>query len=175
MDENRRTPEKGHAMTLPVGTRIPDVEGELPDGSVWRSADTRGKPLVLYFYPKDFTPGCTREACSFRDAREELVGLYGAEVIGVSQDSPATHKKFIAEHRLPFQLVSDAKGAISKAFGAAMLGGLLPISKRVTYVVDADGIVRGVFDHQRQAERHVEEVRECLASIGGRSSAGTAG
>lgn len=158
-------------MPLTIGSKIPDVEGPLPDGSIWRSADAKGHPLVIYFYPKDFTPGCTREACSFRDAREELVGLHGAEIVGVSRDTPDSHAKFIAKHRLPFQLVADEDGKITKAFGATILGGLLPISKRVTYVADADGIVRGVFDHTFAAERHVEDVRECLMAMSsGRSS-----
>jgi peroxiredoxin Q/BCP len=152
-------------VPLATGTRAPDVEGKLPDGSVWRSRDARGKPLVIYFYPKDFTPGCTREACAFRDAREEIVGLYGAEVVGVSRDSAETHARFAAAHHLPFPLVADPNGEITKAFGATLFGGLLPVSRRVTYVVDAEGVVRGVFDHQLDAERHVREVRECLASI----------
>ena len=152
-------------MTLPVGSKAPDVEGRLADGSTWSSRDHRGRPLVVYFYPKDFTPGCTREACAFRDAREELVGLFGAEVVGVSRDSHETHARFAETHRLPFALVADPDGAITRAFDAQLFMGILPLSKRVTYVVDAEGTIRGVFDHQRAAERHVDEVRECLASL----------
>jgi peroxiredoxin Q/BCP len=152
-------------MPLSVGSTIPDVEGPLPDGTVWRSADAKGHPLVIYFYPKDFTPGCTREACSFRDNREEIIGLYGAEVIGVSRDKPDSHARFIAEHRLPFQLVSDVDGKITKAFDAQLLGGLVPVSRRVTYVVDGTGVVRGVFTHTFAAEQHVDDVRACLAKI----------
>jgi thioredoxin-dependent peroxiredoxin len=152
-------------VPLAVGTTIPDVEGVLSDGTTWRSRDARGNPLVIYFYPKDFTPGCTREACAFRDAREEIVGLYGAEVIGVSRDTAESHGQFAAKYRLPFRLLADPKGDITKSFGATMLGGLIPVSRRVTYVVDAEGIVRGVFDHQLAAERHVDEVRECLAGL----------
>jgi peroxiredoxin Q/BCP len=152
-------------MPLTIGSTIPDVTGALPDGSIWRSADARGHPLVIYFYPKDFTPGCTREACSFRDAREELVGLHGAEIVGISRDTPESHARFIAKHRLPFQLVSDADGKITRAFGAALLGGLVPVSRRVTYVVDGEGVVRAVFDNMFAAERHVDEVRACLDAI----------
>jgi peroxiredoxin Q/BCP len=158
-------------MPLSIGSRIPEVEGPLPDGSTWRSADAKGHPLVIYFYPKDFTPGCTREACSFRDAREEIVGLHGAEVIGVSRDTPDSHARFIAKHRLPFQLVSDADGSITKAFDAQMLGGIIPVSRRVTYVVDGEGVVRGVFTHTFAAEQHVEDVRACLATLS-RTAAG---
>jgi thioredoxin-dependent peroxiredoxin len=154
-------------MTLPIGSKAPDVEGSLADGSSWRSRDHRGHPLVVYFYPKDFTPGCTREACAFRDAREELVGLYGAEVVGVSRDSHESHARFAEAHRLPFPLVADPTGAITKAFDAQLFMGILPLSKRVTYVLDAGGIVRGVFDHNGAAERHVEEVRECLSQMRG--------
>src|SRR5262245_41727848 len=146
-------------MPLQIGSRIPDVEGVLADGSVWKSAATRGRTLVIYFYPKDFTPGCTREACTFRDAREELVGLYDAELVGVSRDAPETHARFREHHGLPFPLVSDADGSITKAFGATLLRGLVPVSRRVTYVVDGEGVVRGVFDNMFQAERHVAEVR----------------
>lgn len=152
-------------MTLSIGTKIPDVAGTLPDGSPWRTTDALGKPLVIYFYPKDFTPGCTREACAFRDAREELVGLYDAQLVGVSRDTSDSHTRFIEKHSLPFPLVSDKDGTITKAFEAGLFGGLLPLSKRVTYVVDAEGVVRGVFDHNSAAERHVDEVKECLAKL----------
>jgi peroxiredoxin Q/BCP len=152
-------------MPLKIGSKIPDVTGVLSDGSAWRSADAKGHPLVVYFYPKDFTPGCTREACSFRDAREELVGAHGAEIVGVSRDTPESHARFVEKHRLPFQLVSDVDGRITKAFGATILGGLLPVSKRVTYVADAEGVVRGVFDNMFDAERHVADVRACLDAM----------
>jgi peroxiredoxin Q/BCP len=154
-------------MTLPIGTKAPEVEGTLGDGTRWRSRDHLGRPLVLYFYPKDFTPGCTREACAFRDAREELVGLYGAEVVGVSRDSHESHARFAERHALPFPLVADPTGSITRAFDAQLFMGILPLSKRVTYVVDGGGVVRGVFDHNAAAERHVDEVRACLASIAG--------
>ncbi len=152
---------------LTIGSPIPDVSGTLDDGSLWRSSDARGHPLVIYFYPKDFTPGCTREACTFRDAREELVGLYGAEIVGVSRDDDASHARFVEKHSLPFRLLADPDGRITKAFGATLLAGLLPVSRRVTYVVDGSGVVRGVFDSMFQAERHVDEVRACLETIVG--------
>jgi peroxiredoxin Q/BCP len=152
-------------MALAIGTKIPEVAGLLPDGTEWRTGATRGRPLVLYFYPKDFTPGCTREACSFRDAREELVGMFGAEVVGVSRDSPESHQRFIDRHSLPFTLVADPSGEITRAFDATLLGGLLPISKRITYVVDSNGVIRGVFNHALAVERHVEDVKACLSSF----------
>lgn len=152
-------------MALKVGERIPDVAGVEEDGSTWRTSDARGRTLVLYFYPKDFTPGCTREACGFRDAYEELSGGHGAEVVGVSRDTPESHARFRQKHGLPFRLVSDTKGEITRAFEATMLGGLLPVSRRVTYVVDKEGVVRGVFTHTLDATRHVADVRALLVDL----------
>lgn len=153
------------SMALSIGSRLPDVSGQLSDGSSWSSSDALGKPLVIYFYPKDFTPGCTREACSFRDNFAEIAETRGATVIGVSRDSVDSHRKFIERHGLPFQLLADEDGSISKACGTTMLGGLLPISKRVTYVVDSKGVVRGVFDHTFAAERHVADVKALLEEL----------
>lgn len=143
----------------------PDVSGTLQDGSQFTLSSARGRPLVLYFYPRDFTPGCTREACSFRDAHEELVGVHGARVIGVSRDSPESHARFVREYKLPFDLLSDPDGRIARAFGAAYLGGLLPLTRRMTFVIDAQGIVRGIFRHELSVERHVEDVRRCLQTL----------
>ena len=128
-------------------------------------SDSLGRPLVLYFYPKDFTSGCTKEACLFRDAYSELRASHGVEIAGVSRDSAESHERFRAEHRLPFPLVSDAGGAISRQFGVAWLWGLLPLVKRVTFVVDAGGIIRGLFHHEAAIDRHLKEVRQCLESI----------
>lgn len=162
---SRSRPFKEDSMALSIGSRLPEVSGQLSDGSTWSSSDAVGKPLVIYFYPKDFTPGCTREACSFRDNFAEIAETRGATVIGVSRDSVDSHRKFIERHGLPFQLLADEDGSISKACGATMLGGLLPISKRVTYVVDAKGVVRGVFDHTFAAEKHVADVRALLEEL----------
>ncbi|HQR40080.1 MAG TPA: peroxiredoxin [Blastocatellia bacterium] len=152
-------------MPLSVGDRVPDVSGTLPDGSTWKTSDARGKPLVVYFYPKDFTPGCTREACAFRDSHNDIVENYGAEVVGISRDTAESHEKFAERHNLPYKLVADPTGELTKAFKATMFLGLLPVSRRVTYVADGEGVIRGVFDHQAAAERHVDEVRDCLEQI----------
>lgn len=152
-------------MALSVGSPFPKISGTLSDGTSWSSGDSLGKPLVLYFYPKDFTPGCTREACSFRDNFAEIAEARGATVIGVSRDGVESHRKFIERHGLPFQLLADEDGAITKACGAAALGGLLPISRRITYVVDAAGTIRGVFGHTFAAEQHVTDVRDLLAKL----------
>jgi len=145
-----------------VGERAPDFS--LPDanGKTFRLSDQRGrKPVVLYFYPKDDTPGCTREACGFRDQYEEFQQL-GAEVVGVSSDSSSSHQRFASKHRLPFTLLADEAGAVRKLYGVpANLGGLIP--GRVTFVIDREGIVRHVLNSQLDAKRHVAE---SLASLG---------
>lgn len=120
-------------------------------------------PLVVYFYPKDDTPGCTREACSFRDHYEAFTDA-GATVIGISADSPATHKHFAEKHGLPFVLLSDGKNTVSKAFGVpnSMLG-LLP--GRVTYVMDSTGMVHHVFNSQLNPTKHVTESLRIIADL----------
>ncbi len=119
-----------------------------------------GKPFVLYFYPKDDTPGCTAEACSFRDAYSELRGL-DAEVIGVSADSPSSHLSFAKRYDLPFVLLSDEKNEVRKLLGVpGSMFGFLP--GRVTYVIGKDGTVQHVFDSQLQASKHVKEALRLL-------------
>jgi peroxiredoxin Q/BCP len=145
----------GGASGIQVGDAAPDFD--LPDasGRRVRLADFKGKRgVVLYFYPKDDTPGCTKEACSFRDSYEEFRDA-GAEVIGVSSDSEASHQHFAEKYRLPFVLVADAGGELRKRYGVPSTLGLLP--GRVTYVIDREGIVRHVFNSQLQAAKHVDE------------------
>lgn len=117
------------------------------------------KWVVLFFYPKDGTPICTREACQFRDAYEDFVAA-GAEVLGVSGDSPDRHRQFAGTHRLPFRLLSDPDGLMREAFGVPKTLGLFP--GRVTYVIDKDGIVRFVFRSQFHAAKHVSEALRVL-------------
>jgi peroxiredoxin Q/BCP len=152
-------------MALEVGTTAPEVSGTLADGSRWSTADARGKTLVLYFYPKDFTPGCTREACGFRDVYDDLAAE-GVEIVGVSRDSSDSHARFASKHGLPFKLLADESGEITKAYEATLFGGLLPVSKRITYVIDRDGVVRGVFSHTLDATRHVSDVQRLIAELG---------
>ncbi len=118
--------------------------------------------MVLYFYPKDDTPGCTRQACAFRDGYEEF-GKLDAEVVGISSDSVESHKGFAEKHSLPFPLLSDEGGKVRKLYGVPTTFGLFP--SRVTYVVDAEGTVGHVFASQLGVEEHVEEAREALGSI----------
>jgi peroxiredoxin Q/BCP len=137
------------------GDRAPDFA--LPDaaGKSVRLSDFRGqKAVVLYFYPKDDTPGCTKESCTFRDQYQDFKDA-GAEVIGVSSDSAESHAKFAAKYRLPFTLLADRDGSVRRQYGVPATLGLLP--GRVTYVIDRDGVVRHVFNSQFQATQHVAE------------------
>ena len=154
-----------------AGDRAPDFSGTTSDGKRVGLADFRGKkPLVLYFYPKDNTPTCTKEACSFRDHAGEIAAA-GGEVIGVSNDGPDAHKKFIADHRLNFPLLSDTDGSIAKAFGVARLGGFLSgwiPPRRVTFVIDRDGVVRRVIESEFSAQKHIDGAIEALKALGAR-------
>ncbi len=147
---------------LAVGHVAPPFTAVLQDGSRFDSASVIGKKaVVLFFYPKDNTPVCTKEACAFRDSYEAFTAA-GAEVIGVSSDSAASHQAFAAKHRLPFPIISDHDRALRKLFGVPNPLGMIP--GRVTYVIDRQGVVRLVFsalfasaDHVRKALAAVEE------------------
>jgi peroxiredoxin Q/BCP len=148
-------------MAIQVGDEAPDFPFTHKDGSpVSLKSLLQKKAVVLYFYPRDNTPGCTAEACSFRDAYEAFTEA-GAEVIGVSSDGASTHEAFASKHRLPFTLVSDEDGSLSKRYGVPRsFLGLLP--GRVTYVIDRQGIVQHVFNSQLQASRHITEALEVI-------------
>lgn len=121
------------------------------------------KAVVLYFYPKDDTPGCTKEACTFKGDHEQF-GKLEAEVIGVSSDSVESHARFAEKHSLPFSLLSDQGGEVRKLYRVPnTLLGLFP--GRVTYVIDKEGVVRRVFSSQINATRHVDEALKTLRSI----------
>jgi peroxiredoxin Q/BCP len=120
------------------------------------------KNIVLYFYPKDETPGCTREACNFRDSYEEFTNL-GAEVLGISGQSVESHKSFASHYGLPFILLSDKDNKIRKLYGVPSSMGLIP--GRVTYIIDKKGVVRHIFSSQTQTQRHVEEAKNTLIEL----------
>jgi len=153
----------GGQSTIQAGDRAPDFALSDRDGRTVRLGDYRGKKaVVLYFYPKDDTPGCTAESCSFRD-QYEAFGDAGAEVIGVSSDSAESHARFADKHRLPFVLLADQGGAVRKQYGVPATLGLLP--GRVTFVIDRDGVVRHVFNSQFQATKHVAEALAALRRL----------
>lgn len=146
-----------------VGDPAPAVTLHLQDGRSLPLADFRGeRAVVIFFYPKDNTPVCTAEACSFRDAYADFSGL-DAEVIGVSGDSAASHQRFAEKHKLPFPLASDSDGSLRQAFGVPKTLGFLP--GRTTYVIDKQGQIRLVFSAAFSAEKHVAEARRVLASL----------
>jgi thioredoxin-dependent peroxiredoxin len=148
---------------MQVGDKAHDFELAASGGKTVRLSDFRGKKtVVLYFYPKDETPGCTAEACKFRDDYEDFTAA-GAEVIGVSDDSVASHESFAAKHRLPFLLVSDVGGKVRQQWGVKTTFGI--IKGRVTFVIDRDGIVRHRFDSQIRVGRHVDDALELVKKL----------
>lgn len=150
-------------MAVGVGDVAPDFSLQSQTGETVTLAQFKGqKPVVLYFYPKDDTPGCTAEACSFRDSYAAFTDA-GAEVIGVSADSPESHKKFADKYNLPFTLLSDGGDAVRKAYGVPPTLWVLP--GRVTYVIDAEGVVQHVFDSQFNATAHIKESLDVLKKI----------
>lgn len=146
-------------MAIQIGDKLPSFKATKQDGTAFESASIHEKPVVIYFYPKDFTPGCTTQACSFRDAYQDFQDL-GAEVIGVSGDSDTSHQNFQQKYKLPFVLLSDAGRKLRKLFGVpAALFGLLP--GRVTYVFDAKGYCIYIFD-SISAKNHITKALEAV-------------
>jgi thioredoxin-dependent peroxiredoxin len=142
-------------VTLAVGTPIPDLALVGTGGALVQLRSYVGqKTLVLYFYPKDHTPGCTKQACGFRDAYEQFTSA-GAEVIGISASPSATHEAFRAEYRLPFRLLSDPDGEARVAFAVGRTLGLA--DSRVTFVIDHGGLVRHVFDSLLRVNKHIAD------------------
>ena len=146
-------------MGLSAGDRAPLID--LPDqqGTQRRSDQLNGQPLVLFFYPKDDTPGCTMEACAFRDSYADIQAL-GAVVWGVSGDNADSHQRFAARHNLPFPLLVDKGNRLRQAFGVPSVLGLLP--GRVTYVIDGEGVIRHVFNNLLDGPAHRREALEAL-------------
>ena len=141
------------APSVQVGDKAPDFTLPSQSGEPVRLQDRLGeRVVVLYFYPKDNTPGCTAEACAFRDSHETFTDA-GAEVIGVSSDSADKHAAFSGRHKLPFTLLADRGGRVRKAYGVPAVLGLLP--GRVTYVIDRTGTVRHIFNSMTNIDKHV--------------------
>ncbi|MGB3532943.1 MAG: peroxiredoxin [Microcoleaceae cyanobacterium] len=150
-------------MTVKVGDIAPDFMLPSQTGDLVSLSDFRGKKaVVLYFYPKDDTPGCTKEACAFRD-RYEVFTEAGAEVMGVSGDSSESHQQFATKYNLPFILLSDNGNDLRKRYGVPSTLWVLP--GRVTYVIDTEGIVQHIFDSMLEFDRHVEEALKTLQTV----------
>jgi peroxiredoxin Q/BCP len=155
-------------MTLSVGDQVPDFSLPSSTGaSVSLSSLLGRKPIVVFFYPKDDTPGCTMEACAFRD-RYEAFAEAGAEVVGVSSDSVESHQRFAAKHKLPMTLLSDRDGKVRALFGVRATLGILP--GRATFVIDGAGVVRHVFVSQLRFQRHVDEALRVVRSLSERAA-----
>jgi peroxiredoxin Q/BCP len=154
-------------MSVEEGKKAPDFTAPTDGGSKLKLSDLRGKPVVLYFYPKDDTPGCTTEACGFRDAITSLKRLK-AQVVGVSRDSVARHDKFKAKYGLPFPLVSDEDGKVCEKYGTwiekSLYGRKYMGIDRATFLVDKDGVVRKIWRKVKVAG-HVGDVQEALKAL----------
>ena len=151
------------APALSVGDRAPLVALRDADGVERRSDQLAGQALVLFFYPKDDTPGCTMEACAFRDSYADLQAL-GAEVWGVSGDDASSHQRFAGKHQLPYPLLVDTGNQLRRAYGVPAVLGLLP--GRVTYVIDGQGVIRHVFNNLLDGPAHRREAIEALKALG---------
>jgi peroxiredoxin Q/BCP len=150
-------------LTVKVGDKAPEFKLPSQMGDdVTLSEFFEKRNVVLYFYPKDETTGCTKEACTFRDNYEELTKL-GAEVIGVSGQSVESHISFASHYGLPFILLSDEGNKIRELYGVPSSMGIIP--GRVTYIIDKKGMVRHIFNSQTQAQKHVEEAKKALLEI----------
>lgn len=159
----QQRPDGGKGV-LEVGASAPEVEGVDVAGKRFRLSDSRAagaaKPAVVYFYPKDGTPGCTKEACAFRDTWNRF-SERGVVIFGVSRDSEASHAKFLKEHELPFPLVADESGAIQAAYGVPSHLGM---AARVTFLVDQSGRVAKVWPDVDPAV-HADEVLKAIAEL----------
>lgn len=150
-------------MKAQVGDKAPAFTLSNQDGKTVESSSIYGnQPVVIYFYPKNFTPGCTAEACSFRDHYEDFTEM-GAAVIGISSDKVSSHARFVKKYNLPFTMLADEKGKVRKAFDVkGNLLGLIP--GRETFVIDGEGIIQMRFDSM-QASRHITKALHMLKSL----------
>ncbi len=150
---------------LRVGDHAPDFSARLSNGDEVRLSDFRGKRnVVLFFYPADFTPGCTNQTCSYRD-NFALVDGKDAVILGISSDTMERHEQFIRTYHLPYPLISDPDGKIIRLYGASRLGGRILPTKRVTYVIDKAGVIRCVAHHEFAIRKHIEEILKTLDAI----------
>jgi thioredoxin-dependent peroxiredoxin len=161
-------------VPVKVHDKAPDFTLQTHDGGEFTLSKAIGeRAVVLFFYPKDDSPGCTVEACSFRDNYDAFTAA-GALVVGVSSDSVASHAKFAGKHRLPMTLLSDERGEVRSLYGIKATLGLIP--GRATFIIDRSGVVRHIFSSQLRVSRHVHEALSILKGINsdGSDGAGTA-
>jgi thioredoxin-dependent peroxiredoxin len=153
---------KAKEMKLKVGDNAPNFKLKDEKGQFHSLTDYRGQKVALYFYPKDDTPGCTKEACSFRDGYKALQDA-GIVILGVSYDSPESHEKFKEKYNLPFTLLSDEKKEAAKAYGAngGLMGSL--VAQRKTFLIDEQGKIVKIFDKVDVSE-HADEVLQAFAA-----------
>lgn len=144
------------AETVQAGAPAPEFVLPDTEGKTRKLADWRGQWLVLYFYPRDNTPGCTTEAANFRDAQARFAAL-NASVVGVSLDDAASHRAFASEHRLPFTLLSDADGSVAARYGVLLNLGVMKFAKRHSFLIDPDGRIARIY-RQVEPATHVEEI-----------------
>ena len=149
-------------MTLQIGNQIPNFSLLDQFGKPRTNIDCKGQSLVLFFYPKDDTPGCTAEACGFRD-KYELFKILGSVVWGVSSDNKASHLKFAEKNKLPFPLLCDEDNFLRKQLGVPKVLGIL--DGRVTYIIDSQGIIRHIFKDLLNGPQHVTEALSVLEGM----------
>jgi peroxiredoxin Q/BCP len=154
--------KKEEMKIIEIGDKVPNFILKDQNGNSFNIENEIGKRMVIYFYPKDDTPGCTKEACKFRDDFESFNDL-GASVIGISADSVTSHKKFEEKYNLPFTLLADVDNKVRALFGVPKSMIFLP--GRVTYVIDKKGIVRYIFNSQFGAEKHIENALNKLKEL----------
>ncbi len=147
---------------LRVGDPLPEFETHATDGCVVRAAGLKGKPVVIFFFPKAFTPNCIREAKGFRDEYPTLA-RQGVQIVGVSTDPLDAQCRFAEWAGVPFPLIADSTRCLSKLFG--VLWPILSIAKRVTFVADGEGIIRHVFHHELRVDRHVSDVKRAALAL----------
>ena len=147
---------------IKVGDRVPSFSLKNQNGETISIDSSIGKTMVIYFYPKDDTPGCIKEACKFRDEYERFTDL-GTMVIGISADSVESHKKFEEKYNLPFTLLADTENKVRNMFGVPK--NLFLIPGRVTYIIDDKGIVKYIFNSQLSAEKHIDNALEELNKL----------
>jgi peroxiredoxin Q/BCP len=148
---------------LKVGDKAPAFEGRDQDGKTWKLADLAGhQPVLLYFYPKDDTPGCTKEACGFRDGMEDFK-KQGVQVLGVSFDTAESHQKFIEKFKLNFPLLADTEGKIADTYGVRVAEGK-NIARRVSFLIATNGTLAHVTD-SANADTHLTEMKQAIAGL----------